>query len=45
MTKKDGSKANVLFHPSNIMITELHLEDKKRMDSIKKEKNKVEAKK
>jgi large subunit ribosomal protein L24 len=44
MTKKDGSKANVLFHPSNLMITELNLEDKKRMESIKKE-NKVEAKK
>jgi len=34
--KRDGSKVNVKIHPSNLQITELNLEDKKRM---KKEKN------
>jgi large subunit ribosomal protein L24 len=37
ITKKDGSKANIYFQPSNLMITELNLEDKKRVESIKKE--------
>lgn len=29
--KKDGSKINVPLHPSNLMITELNLNDKKRL--------------
>lgn len=37
ISKKDGSKANVYFYPSKLMITELNIEDKKRLDSIKKE--------
>lgn len=39
-TKKDGSKINVQFNASNLMITELNLDDKKRLGSI----NKTEAK-
>ena len=42
VTKKDGSKVNAKFHPSNLMITELNLEDKKRAYSIKKE-NKIKT--
>jgi large subunit ribosomal protein L24 len=30
-TKKDGTKINVPFDPSNLQITELNLEDKKRL--------------
>ena len=41
--KKDGSKVNAWFNCSNLMITELNMEDKKRIDSIKK--GKTEAKK
>lgn len=37
MDKKDGTKANVLFDPSNLKITELNIEDKKRIEAIKKE--------
>lgn len=33
-TKKDGSKAQYPFTPSNIMITELNLEDKKRKEML-----------
>ena len=33
-TKKDGSKINVWFDPSNLQIKELNLDDKKRLDSI-----------
>ncbi len=29
-TRKDGTKVNVPFHPSNLIILELNLEDKKR---------------
>ncbi|MDP1729245.1 MAG: 50S ribosomal protein L24 [archaeon] len=43
VSKKDGSKVNVYFYPSNLMIIELNVEDKKRLDSIKKE-NKTEVK-
>jgi len=45
-TKKDGSKVNVWFNCSNIMITELNMEDKKRLESIKrgKEQTKTEQK-
>ena len=35
--KKDGTKINAIFTPSNLLITELNLEDKKRADSIKKQ--------
>lgn len=38
ITKRDGSKVNAWFNPSKLMITELVLEDKKRINSIKKEK-------
>jgi len=31
VTKKDGSKTSYPFHPSNLMIEELNLSDKKRM--------------
>jgi large subunit ribosomal protein L24 len=34
--KKDGTKINAVFTPSNLMITELNMEDKKREESIKK---------
>ena len=37
ITKKDGTKINVFFHPSNLLVTELNLEDKQRTDSLKKE--------
>ncbi len=42
--KKDGTKINVLFHPSNLQIQELNLEDKKRLKAINK-KNKKENEK
>ena len=52
ITKKEGSKINVYFKASNLMITEMNLEDKKRSESIKKqntetktEDKKTEAKK
>ncbi len=52
-SKKDGTKIKVYFHPSNLMIQELNLDDKKRLKAInrkgtaKKEvvKKKVEEKK
>lgn len=34
--KKDGSKRQYPLHPSNVMITELNLEDKKRKKSLEK---------
>jgi len=34
--KKDGTKVNVFFRPSNLQIKELNLDDKKRMESIKR---------
>jgi len=43
-TKKDGSKVNVVFVPSNLLITEINTDDKRRLDSLKKE-VKTEAKK
>jgi len=36
--KKDGSKMPYPIHPSNLMITELNLEDKKRQKSIERNK-------
>lgn len=35
-TKKDGSKVGVYFNPSNLQITELNLEDKKRKAAIER---------
>ena len=43
ISKKDGSKVNIYFPASNLMITELNLDDKERLNSIKKE-NKTETK-
>lgn len=34
--KKDGTKVNVYFDPSNLQISEMILEDKKRTEAIKK---------
>lgn len=36
-TKRDGTKARYPIEPSNVMIVELHTDDKKRMDGLKKE--------
>lgn len=48
-TKKEGSKVNLFFNPSKLIILELNLDDKKRLNSIKKEdktlENKFEVKK
>ena len=38
--KRDGSKVSIPINPSNVMITELSLEDKKRKKSIEKHKEK-----
>ena len=51
--KKDGTKVNVFFNPSNLQIQELNLDDKERIKSIerkikkqeKTEKKKAEEKK
>lgn len=43
-TKKDGTKINVFFHPSNLQIKELNLDDKERIKSLErkiKEKEKL----
>ena len=40
--KQDGSKANVKFKPSFLQITELSLEDRKRNESLARQKNKTE---
>ncbi len=34
--KKDGTKVNIFFQPSNLQIQELNLEDKKRIKSLEK---------
>jgi large subunit ribosomal protein L24 len=44
-TKKDGSKAFYPIHPSNLLVTEINLSDKRRLRSVKKEEPKKEAKK
>ncbi|MEA3430979.1 MAG: 50S ribosomal protein L24 [Nanoarchaeota archaeon] len=36
MTKKDGGKSFYPIHPSNLLITELHLEDRKRIKSLER---------
>ncbi len=33
-TKKEGSKVMIKFHPSNLIITDLNLEDKKRIKKL-----------
>lgn len=38
--KKDGTKVNVYFSPSNLIITELNLEDKERNEALKRNINK-----
>lgn len=40
MNKKDGTKTNVLFDPSKLQIIELNLEDKRRIEAIKRGKSK-----
>jgi len=39
-TKKDGTKVNVIFNPSNLQIIELNLDDKKRIMSLSRKSNK-----
>jgi large subunit ribosomal protein L24 len=34
ITKKDGTKSFYPLHPSNLMVLELNLSDKKRVESI-----------
>ncbi|MBS3072702.1 50S ribosomal protein L24 [Candidatus Pacearchaeota archaeon] len=38
--KKDGTKINVYFHPSNLQITNVGSEDKKRLKRLNKNKKK-----
>ena len=40
LTKKDGSKVAVKFHPSNLQITEIDADDKKRLKIKKAEEKK-----
>jgi len=42
--KKDGTKVNVYFSPSNLIITELNLEDKERNEALKRNMNKEAGK-
>ena len=44
-TKKDGSKTNVYFDPSNLQIKELVLEDKKRKAALERKGTKSSGKK
>lgn len=39
-TKKDGSKVNVPFYPSNLLIQTLNLDDKRRLGIVEKKENK-----
>ncbi len=39
-TKKDGTKVNVYFHPSSLTAQSLNLEDKKRLASLARTKEK-----
>ncbi len=36
LVKKDGNKIQVAFHPSNLMIMELNLEDKLRKEALER---------
>jgi large subunit ribosomal protein L24 len=38
-SKRDGTKVNVPIDPSNVQITELKLDDKKRINSLNKKKS------
>lgn len=38
LTRKDGTKREVRFHPSNLMITDMILEDKKRKIILERKK-------
>lgn len=38
IVKRDGSKTQYPIHPSNLMITELNLEDKKRKEILERKK-------
>jgi len=42
-TKMDGKKVPSLIHPSNLMITALNLDDKRRVESIERNIKKGEA--
>lgn len=44
LTKKDGSKVNIWFNSSKLMITDITLDDKKRLESIKINKEITEKK-
>ena len=39
VTKKDGNKTNYLIHPSNLIITELNMDDKMREKKLNRDKN------
>ena len=39
VTKKDGTKKSLALHPSNLMITELNLEDKLRQKALEVKQN------
>ena len=43
-TKKDGSKINVWFDPSNLQIKELNLDDKKRSNALERKQKQADNK-
>jgi large subunit ribosomal protein L24 len=43
-TKKDGTKINVYFDPSNLQIKELNLDDKKRLESLQRKNSEKKVK-
>ena len=43
LVKKDGTKKQYAVHPSNIQITELNTDDKKRQQSLKRGKENVKT--
>src|SRR3989338_6164703 len=44
-TKKDGTKIKVYFAPSNLLIQELNLDDKKRLEALNRKIKEEEKKK
>ena len=44
-TRKDGTKVSVAFHPSNLLIITLNLEDKKRVKVIERKQERQKEKK
>lgn len=44
-TRKDGTKVSVAFHPSNLLIMTLNLEDKKRVKVIERKQERQKEKK